>query len=132
MARTPSTDSHHVRFARAIALVATLGGVSTLAGCYDQHGMGGDAALSDASTPDASTPDASTPDAAPIADAGHDAGNDAHVVLVDAGADAALTCETCVCLFDGEPPPGEVDCNDVGLWTCCAAIGPLAPPELAV
>jgi hypothetical protein len=95
--------AHPLRFARTLALVSSLG--ASAAGCYDVHRVVSDAGPTDSNA---------SPDSA-LADAGHDAG---------------LTCETCSCSWTTPPP--ETSCESAGLSWCCAAVGPLAPPDLAV
>jgi hypothetical protein len=106
MASTNRSLAHHLRFARTLALVSSLG--ATASGCYASHTG---TAIDDGGP----APDGSPADGA-IADTGHDA--------------AALSCETCVCDFSVPPPANS--CQSAGLSTCCATIGPLAPPDLAV
>lgn len=119
MALTDRSLAHHARFARALALVSTLG--ASAAGCYEAHAIGGstDGAAPDAARPDSAAPDSAAPDSAAPDSA-----------LVDAGLDTGLTCETCDCSWTSPPP--ENSCEAAGLWMCCAAVGPLAPPDLAV
>jgi hypothetical protein len=97
---------HYLRFARAVALVGSIGGV----GC----GM-------------ATTPDADTGPGSPDAAATGDAGTDAAVATVDANQpDAYRDCSTCSCGLIADDA-GLPSCDPV----CCVAVGPLAPPDLA-
>lgn len=107
------TEPHYVRFARALALASTLGGV---AGCgasttlpESDAAAGNDAAsVSDAATLD---------DAAIVADAGSD-------------VDAFFDCTTCTCGLTADDA-GVPFCSGQATLTCgCAAVGPLAPPDL--
>ena len=47
----------------------------------------------------------------------------------DAGRDAPVTCATCTCSWGGVDA-GAPGCEALGLWECCAAVGPCAPPDL--
>lgn len=113
-----SPTPHYVRFARAIALLGGLAGVSACAASTeldrsDAH-VDADAARGDGGGDD----DAGSA----LADAG----------ALDAGApvDSGHTCETCVCTFGTDAGP-VVSCDSVGLEVpCCAAAGPLFPPDL--
>lgn len=103
-----------LRFACAIALTSGVG--ASASGCYASHeGVpAGDAGpRRDARTVVADTPPP------------RDVGPDVPVVV----ADAPLTCADCDCVFgvDAGPRPS---CDSLGLWSCCAAIGPCAPPDL--
>ena len=106
---------HYLRFARTLALV---GGLAGATGCATSHTREGeprpDASISvrdgavfrpDAARPDAARADAATPDS------GH-------------------TCATCECESFGGDDPDIIGCEEVGLWDCCVAIGPLFPPDL--
>lgn len=97
---------HYLRVARALALV---GGMSALGGCYS------------ATSPEVEGDAGARRDAAPIADAGRDAGHDAG--WVDA-------CSSCVCEGWVDGGPDATGCESSGHWECCAAIGPLFPPDL--
>ncbi len=100
---------HHIRFARTLALVSSLG--ASIAGCYDAHQLGREPV--DSATPDGAAPDSARPDSA----------------MVDAGRDTGLTCGTCECSWT--TPPSPTSCEAAGLSDCCLALGPLAPPDLA-
>lgn len=117
--RTRLDTPHYVRFARSLAL---LGGLGTTAlgavGCYGTSEPPDDAA----------TQDAYSAVDAPVAT------NDAAVPTVDADL-----CATCVCVGGFYPEDaagadaGGPDCYTIpGAEICCAAIGPLFPPDLAV
>ncbi len=96
-------DPHYLRFARALALVSTVG---SAAGCHAVHERPGDA------------PDAAVADARQGPDA----------VVVDAGPpDTGDRCDQCDCYTSNGPLP---NCSTVGYWECCAVVGPLAPPDL--
>lgn len=129
------TTPHYLRFARSLALVGTVGSLGV--GCG-----------SATNTPD----DAFTP---PSPDA-FTASNDAHVSVTDdaysaddafvaVGTDAAVPedaydmCAACTCFGAGggggsdDDAGARPDCNTVpGSEICCAAIGPLSPPDLVV
>lgn len=100
MADTP----HYLRFARALALVSTVGGAT--AGCYAVHERPGDAP--DAAGSDAARADAAMPDTGP--------------------PDTGDRCDQCSC-YGSSPLP---DCYTLDYYECCAVIGPLAPPDLPV
>ena len=119
---------HYVRFARSLALLGGLGAM----GCPESN-TGNDAA----------TPP--SPDAFSIADAPVAPGEDAPVALADAFSaedapvptdDAFDICTSCVCTGfapdDAGIDAGAPDCLSVpGAEICCAAVGPLLPPDLA-
>lgn len=105
------TEPHYVRFARALALASTLGGV---AGCGTSTTLPENDAATGA---DAATVD----DAATLADAGSDAGSD---------VDAFFDCATCTCGLTADDA-GLPFCPSEQIVTCnCAAVGPLSPPNL--
>ena len=132
---TPSTRSassprspgapRFLRFACAIALTSGVGAAA--AGCYDSHVV--------LSTGDAGP----RSDARVVADApvARDSGTDAHIASRDGGRDAGrdagrdvpLTCSDCDCGWGLDTGP-RPDCDSIGLWSCCAFIGPCAPPNL--
>jgi hypothetical protein len=136
-------EPHFVRFARALALVTGLAGVSVTVACGDDDGdtpppppadMGG----ADASAPDAGDTDAGDTDAgdtdAGEADAG---GTDAE--MADAGEviDSGPKCDECSCDFSGGggggiPDAGLPICEGAAAIECCPAVGPLSPPDLPV
>lgn len=68
-----------------------------------------------------------------VADAGNsvDAGS-TDAGRFDAGVDAGLTCPQCDCGDIPDGGGGRPSCNSVGLASCCFAVGPLPPPDLAV
>ncbi|MDQ3034364.1 MAG: hypothetical protein M3Y87_18295 [Myxococcota bacterium] len=118
-----SKTPHYVRVARALALVTGLAG---LPACAVSTTLGTDSGPGEA-------------DSGPmLADSGSDTdsgatGDDAGTVA-DAGsqpdAGTVHTCATCTCTFGVDAGP-VVSCEGVGLeTTCCAAIGPLFPPDL--
>ncbi len=106
-------DPHYVRFARALALLGTLGGPI---GCGTATGPANDTG---ATPPDAAAADAARAidSATPLADAGGD-------------IDAFFDCTTCTCgLTAGDA--GLPFCPGDRVVTCgCAAVGPLFPPDL--
>jgi hypothetical protein len=113
---------HYVRFARSLALLGGLGAAAT--GCD---------ATTHSPTPDAAAgPDATIADDAAVATA--DApGEDAPAVA----SDAFDVCTTCGCFGfapdDAGVDAGVPDCLTLaGAEICCAAVGPLFPPDLAV
>jgi hypothetical protein len=112
---------HYVRFARSLAL---LGLGATALGCG-----GADAPPDAAAALDAPS---STTDAPSLMADASTTTEDASVPL-----DAFDVCGTCSCVFptaeDAGTDAGVLDCNTVeGGAACCAAVGPLFPPELAV
>ena len=131
---------HYVRFARSLAL---LGPVLVAAGCGETNTPTDAAAGADAfSATDAFV--AADTTSAPV-DAFRAA--DAPVLMADAFSvddagpvptDAFDMCSTCTCLGFGPPEDtgtdaGLPDCNtNPGTSICCAAIGPLMPPDLVV
>lgn len=120
MTETP----RYLRFARALALCSSL---AALPGCPSSSGSdaGGTDTPSTSDTPalaDApSTEDAPSSEDAPSTE-------DAPA-LADAPVEDAGDCSTCDCGFSGIDA-GLPLCDSVGLILCCAAVGPLAPPEL--
>lgn len=147
---------HYVRFARSLALLGGLGAAGT--GCGSTNTP--DDAFS-ASSPDATSLDAfasttddafvsttddafvSTTDDAYVSttDAYVASTDDAYVAPNDAGPvepDAFDLCATCTCTgglarFDAGADAGLPACETTpGAGICCAAIGPLSPPDLAV
>ncbi len=121
---------HYVRFARSLALLGGLG--ATAAGCYGTSGA-----------PDAAVgpmQDAYSADDAPLARVDAYSAVDAPIAASDAPAtDDANLCATCVCVGGFYPEDaagadaGGPDCYTIpGAEICCAAIGPLFPPDLAV
>ena len=101
--------SHSLKFARALIVASGLTGLG-FSGC----GRGG---------PVEPGTDAGSDAGAVLADAGTvDAGQ------ADAGVDAGFTCASCSCAppLDG----GQAECSAVGHFECCAAVGPLNPPNL--
>lgn len=94
------TEPHYVRFARALALVTAFGA----------PGCGTATTLPEG---DSGAPN----DAATIADSGADAG-------------ASFDCTTCTCGLTADDA-GVPFCTGDAVITCgCAAVGPLAPPDL--
>lgn len=96
---------HFLRFARALALGTT---VTVAAGCASSTSPDGSA---DVASADSTAMDSTTP------------------------ADVN-PCSTCECV--GLVPPdasaadsGRASCESLGLVSCCAAVGPLPPPELS-
>lgn len=113
-------EPHYLRFARALALVGSIGGAT--AGCgmattpsaTDGGGNGNDGG---ATQPDTGTTvaDTGTPlDDAAIADAGP-------------ASDAYLFCDLTMCSCGFTADDAGLPPCDIG---CCAAVGPLAPPNL--
>lgn len=108
---------HYLRFARSLALLGGIGAAA--AGCASTNTPGEDAAsttVDAASAPDAF---ASIDDAGPVPD------------------DAFDICATCLCTGftpdDAGIDAGVPSCETLaGAAVCCAAIGPLSPPDLAV
>ena len=41
-----------------------------------------------------------------------------------------LTCADCDCGWGGFDAGSAPQCEAIGLWSCCAAVGPMAPPDL--
>jgi len=131
---------HYVRFARSLALLGGLGAM----GCPEST------TASDAAMPP--SPDAFSAEDAPVvlvdASSAEDArgSTDAAFVRPDALSaedapqlsDAGNVCDRCVCsgfgpAEDAGADAGAPDCLTVpGAEVCCAAIGPLMPPDLAV
>jgi hypothetical protein len=134
------TLPHYVRFARSLALL----GLGATAACGGTTNTPDDAAVAadafasiDAPSTSGDAPPGTTD--APIATT--DApGTDAPIAMVDDAnvpADAFDVCASCTCTFptpdDAGTDAGLPDCNTVaGGAICCAAIGPLFPPDLAV
>jgi hypothetical protein len=109
------TTPHYLRFAQALALVSGLAGVTA---CADSHAPDDAGMESDGSV----VADSGARDAG-RRDAGHDAGT----------PDAGFTCDMCGCWFGVDAGPGSLpDCDSTGHFECCAAIGPLFPPDLPV
>lgn len=109
---------HYARFARSLALLGGLGA----AGCSTSNTLDPDAA--------AGTDAARVEDAFAAADSATP--SDDAAVAVDADL-----CATCGCFGftpeDAGVDAGVPDCNTIpGAEICCAAIGPLFPPDLAV
>ncbi|MFO0684414.1 MAG: hypothetical protein U0234_20340 [Sandaracinus sp.] len=107
------TEPHYLRFARALALVGSIGGAS--AGCgmaTTPSGTDGGGGTTDTGSPQPDT--GTTVDDAAIADAGIE-------------TDAYLNCDMTMCSCG-------LTATDAGLpecdIRCCAAVGPLAPPNL--
>lgn len=136
------TLPHYVRFARSLALL----GLGATAACGGTTNTPDDAAtMADAfSSMDApmatSDAPAATTDAPVVALDAPSTGEDAPIASADDAnvpADAFDVCATCSCSFptpfDAGTDAGLPDCNTVaGGAVCCAAIGPLLPPDLAV
>jgi hypothetical protein len=115
-------EPHFVRFAQALALVTGLAGCAATHSGDGDSGRGGDAG-------------GGGDDAAMIADAASatDGGTRADVgTSTDAGelVDADF-CGSCDCGF-GTVDSGRPTCDSIGHFECCAVVGPLAPPDLAV
>lgn len=132
---------HYVRFARSLALLGGLG--ATAVGCYGTSGAPDAAASIDADNwNEAAVPtqDAYSADDAPLARVDAYSAVDAPIAASDAPAtDDANLCATCVCVGGFYPEDaagadaGGPDCYTIpGAEICCAAIGPLFPPDLAV
>jgi hypothetical protein len=144
------TIPHYLRFARSLALV----GGASLVGCGGTTNTPDDAFT--APSPDAffstdtegppdtgtDAPSVSSDDAhvPPGVDAYVASADDAYVAPDDAGPvepDAFDVCTTCMCSgftpFDAGTDAGLPACETTpGGFVCCAAIGPLSPPDLAV
>ncbi len=107
------TEPHYLRFARALALVGSMGG--TAAGC----GMATTPAGTDAGGGTADT-GSTQPDTGTVLD---------DAAIADAGSevDAYLNCDMTMCTCG-------LTADDAGLplcnQNCCVAVGPLAPPNL--
>ena len=120
------TTPHYVRFARSLALLGGLGAM----GCPEST-TATDAAMPP--SPDAfSAGDAFSAEDAPVALADAFSADDAPQL-----SDAGNVCDRCVCTGfapdDAGSDAGMPDCFTVpGAEVCCAAIGPLMPPDLAV
>lgn len=145
-----SREPHFVRVARALALVTGLAGMAPGCGAgpvgapadafagVDSGGGGTDAAMVLDAARDASADTGNAHDTGTVSDTGtaRDTGT-GRDTGVDAAADDAevadagmFDCLTCDCF--GVEDAGRVDCNMAGHIECCVAIGPLAPPDLAV
>lgn len=71
-------------------------------------------------------PDTSTPDTTVL----HDTSRD-NTVLRDTNVADALTCADCLCpQWPGAEAGTRPNCDNVGLASCCYAVGPLAPPDV--
>ena len=116
------TTPHYVRFARSLALLGGLGAM----GCPEST-TATDAAMPP--SPDAfSAGDAFSAEDAPVALADAFSAEDAPVALAD-----AFSADDAPQLSDAGSDAGMPDCFTVpGAEVCCAAIGPLMPPDLAV
>lgn len=102
---------HFLRFAQSLALGV---GVATLAGCASS------------TSPDGSAPDAASNDVA---------SNDVSSSDSTAAEDV-LSCASCECTGLVPPDVATGDaalpaCTGEALGRCCAAVGPLPPPELS-
>lgn len=151
------TIPHYLRFARSLALVggASLLGGASLVGCGGTTNTPDDAftppspdafVAADAPGPSSDTgtdaPSVSSDDAyvPPGVDAYVASADDAYVAPNDGGPvepDAFDVCTTCMCAgfapFDAGTDAGLPACETTpGGFVCCAAIGPLSPPDLAV
>lgn len=151
------TIPHYLRFARSLALVggASLLGGASLVGCGGTTNTPDDAftppspdafVAADAPGPSSDTgtdaPSVSSDDAyvPPGVDAYVASADDAYVAPNDGGPvepDAFDVCTTCMCVgfapFDAGTDAGLPACETTpGGFVCCAAIGPLSPPDLAV
>lgn len=124
---------HYVRFARSLALLGGLGALTT--GCPetttpDDASSGGADAV--ASSHDAHVSPTDDAHVDPTTDAYVHPTNDAYAVADD----AFNICDTCSCFGpggDGAVDAGVTDCTTLaGAEVCCAAVGPLAPPDLVV
>ncbi len=132
MTQTP----HYLRFARSLALVhGALVGGSLVVGCGTTN------TPADAFTPPSPDAFVSSDDAfvSPSDDAF--VATDSPIVMADDTGtvpnDAYDMCAACICIGPGGGGGGDdagpPDCNTVpGSEICCAAIGPLSPPDLAV
>jgi hypothetical protein len=103
---------HFLRFAQSLALGASV--TAALAGC-------GSSTSPDASSPDVAQADTATP---------------SDVAVDSTVTNDANPCASCQCV--GLVPPdsqtgdsGVPACTGDQLGMCCAAIGPLPPPELS-
>lgn len=98
------TEPHYVRFARAVALVGTL----AAPGC---------------GTATAPESDTGSP--------GNDSGTDAASIADASDVDAFFDCTSCTCGLLAEDA-GLPYCPSERIVQCgCAAVGPLAPPDLS-
>ena len=138
-------EPHYVRFAQALALVTGLagvtlgcsspivsGGADTGGGGSDSGSGGNDAAVIADSGGGGNDSGGGGDDSGAGADGGDTA--DTGGSSEDSGviADAALfDCGTCDCGFGGIDS-GVQSCEAAGHFECCVAVGPLAPPDLAV
>lgn len=135
------TLPHYVRFARSLALL----GLGATAACGGTTNTPDDAAAApdafasiDARSGVDDAPIGTTD--APIAMTDAPSTTDAPIAMTDDAnvpADAFDVCASCTCTFptpdDAGTDAGLPDCNTVaGGAICCAAIGPLFPPDLAV
>jgi hypothetical protein len=126
---------HYLRFVRSLALVGV--GGSLVAACGGTTNTPDDAFTSPSPDAFVSSDDAFV---SPSDDA-FVAADSPIVVADDTGAvpsDAYDMCAACICIGPGGgggglEDAGPPDCNTVpGSEICCAAIGPLSPPDLAV
>lgn len=123
----------YVRFARSLALLGGIGAAACPGPMTNERDASRFAGPDAFAPPDSPTPDDDAsvvpPDAFVVADAArpHDA---------PTAPDAFDMCERCTCSGrggGGAPDAGLPDCFTVpGSEICCAAIGPLPPPDLAV
>ena len=134
-----TSTPHYLRVARALARVTGLAGISACGspgpGGSDSGTTGTDSgtAMVD-SGPGGSDSGPGDSDSGP-------GGSDSGTTMADSGTTAsdggapvdamAFTCATCACTFGVPEDAGQVSCSDVGLEIeCCAAIGPLFPPDM--
>lgn len=116
MSETQGTP-HFLRIARALAMSAGVLSAAPLAGCASTT-TGSDAAVADTANDTATTSDT--------------------VIVADTAA--PLDADPCACVCTGNeaplpdggtPPPPPNACTNEQIGRCCAAVGPLPPPELS-
>jgi hypothetical protein len=95
------TMAREPHYVRFARALALAGSLAGASGCYQSNG-----------------PEAEPDAGPPVADA-------------MPGEDAGLTCADCACAFPGgDLSDAGRTCDSIGLWGCCVAVGPLAPPDL--
>lgn len=120
---------HYLRFARALAFVSGLAGAGCGAAVAPLGDAEPDSATDVVTVADADRVDAGPVDASPVDDAGEADGDLADAVSPDSGRQNA--CTDCSCNFGGDTADSGLPACPTGPpHYCCAAVGPVAPPDL--
>jgi len=125
----------YLRFAQSLALCSSLAMLPACPSSMTGSDAGDDGDTSsgtDAPSLDAPIAELDTPTMMGADTGATDApADDEDAPIADAGmTDAGLDCADCDCFDIGGEDAGRPSCFEIGLESCCIAVGPLSPPDL--